>query len=146
MLLRGKAAGSVEPMVQNAEEPEEDASLRRMLWIAIFVAVTVAASLAVYLLSRPPNRHLEPTPYDNLISQLRASMSEEDVLALFRSASDGNARAEVKAYDEPSGGESRRVITYRIGSEEPLKVRLGGPTGHTAAEWCYRDHCYDNIE
>jgi hypothetical protein len=146
MLLRGKAASSVEPLVETAEEPDEDASLKRMLWIVIFVSVTVAASLSVYLLSRPANRHLEPTPYDTLIGQLRASMSEEDVLALFRSAGDGNARAEVKAYDEVSAGTSRRIITYKIGSEEPLKVRLGGPTGHTAAEWCYRDHCYDNID
>ncbi len=117
-----------------------------MLWIAIFVAATVAASLAVYLLARPANRHLEPTPYDNLIGELRATMSEEDVLALFRSVSDGNPRAEVKAYDEVSPSGSRRVISYRIGSDEPLKVRMGGPTGDTAAEWCYRDHCYDNIE
>jgi hypothetical protein len=146
MLLPGGTASSVEPLVQNAEGPEEDADLRRMLWIVIFVAATVAASLSVYLLSRPANRHLEPTPYDTLIGQLRTSMSEEDVMSLFRSASDGNARAEVKAYDEVSAGKSRRVITYKIGSDEPLKVRLGGPTGHTAAEWCYRDHCYDNIE
>jgi hypothetical protein len=102
MLLREKAASSVDPMVQNAEEPDEDASIKRMLWIVIFVAATVAASLSVYLLSRPANRHPEPTPYDTLIGQLRASMSEDDVLSLFRSASEGNARAEVKAYDEVS--------------------------------------------
>jgi hypothetical protein len=146
MLLRGRAASSVEPLVQTADEPDEDADLRRMLWIVIFVAATVAASLSVYLLSRPANRHSEPTPYDTLIGQLRASMSEDDVMSLFRSASDGNARAEVKAYDEVSAGAKWRVLTYKIGSEEPLKVRLGGPSGHTAAEWCYRDHCYDNIE
>ena len=143
MLLPGKTAGAVEPPVQNVDELDESANRKRLFWIALFVAVTVAASLSVYLFWRPPNRHLEPTPYDNLIGQLRANMSEEDVLALFKQASDGNVRAEVKSYDEPSFSGSRHVISYRIGSDEPLKVRMGGPTGRTAAEWCYRDHCHD---
>ena len=143
MLLRGKTARAIEPQVQNIDEPEESTNRKRLVWIAIFVAATVAASLAVYLFWRPPNRHFEPTPYDNLIGQLRRTMSEEDVLALFRSASDGNARADVKTFDEPSFNRARHVISYRIGSDEPLKVRIGGPTGRTAAEWCYRDHCHD---
>ena len=145
MSLPGKAAGAVDPLVQ-VEGPEEDSGRKRVAWIAIFVLATVTASLAAYLLWRPANRHPDPTPYDSLIVQLRVSMSEEDVLFLFRSAGDGNARAEIKAYDELSEGGRRRVISYRIGSEEPLTIRMGGQTGRTAAEWCYRDHCYDNIE
>jgi hypothetical protein len=146
MLSSGKTTGSGESLVQVAEEFEEGSSRKRMAWIAVFVILTVAASLAAYLLWRPANRHLEPTPYEALISQLRKDMSADDVLALFRSASDGNARAEVKAYDELSASGPRHVVSYRIGSEEPLTVRLGGPGGRTATEWCYRDHCYDNIE
>jgi hypothetical protein len=140
MLLPGNTA------VQDADETDEATSRRRLVWIVGFVTLTVAASLSVYLFWRPPNRHFEPTPYDSLIGELRANMSEEDVLALFRSASEGNARAEVKAYDESSPGGSRRVISYRIGSDEPLKVLLGGASRRTAAEWCYRDHCHDDIE
>jgi hypothetical protein len=146
MPLPGKTAGPLDPLVQVAEEPEDDSGRERVAWIVIFVLATVTASLAAYLLWRPANRHPEPTPYDKLIGQLRASMSEEDVLSLFRSAGDGNARAEIKAYDELSAGGRRHVISYRIGAEEPLTVHLGGQTGRTAAEWCYRDHCYDNIE
>ena len=140
MLLPGNTA------VQNADEIDEATNRKRLVWIVGFVTLTVAASLSVYLFWRPPNRHMEPTPYDSLIGELRANMSEEDVLALFRSASEGNARAEVKAYDEPSLGGSRRVISYRIGSDEPLKVLLGGASRRTAAAWCYRDNCHDDIE
>jgi hypothetical protein len=146
MSLLWKVAALVEPQVQAVEEPDEAVDRQRMLGIAIFVLLSVAVSLSVYLLMRPPNRHLEPTPYDTLISQLRTSMSEEDVLALFRSASAGTSRAEFGASDEISPSGRRRVVSYRIGSDEPLTVRLGGRTGRTAAEWCYRDHCHDNIE
>jgi hypothetical protein len=146
MVLPGKPARPGEPLVQTAEEAEESTNREGLGWIALFVVATVVACLTVYLLQRPANRHFEPTPYDTLIPKLRSNMSEDDVLALFRSASDGNARAEIKAYDEVSKSGPRRVITYRTGSDEPLKVRLGGSTGQTAAEWCYRDHCHDNID
>ena len=76
MLLPGNTA------VQDADETDEATSRRRLVWIVGFVTLTVAASLSVYLFWRPPNRHFEPTPYDNLIGQLRADMSEEDVLAI----------------------------------------------------------------
>jgi hypothetical protein len=140
MLLPGNTA------VQNADETDEATNRKRLVWIVGFVILTVAASQSVYRFWRPPNRHVEPTPYDSLIGELRVNMSEEDVLALFRSASEGNTRAEVKAYDEPSPGGSRRVISYRIGSDEPLKVLLGSPSRRTSTEWCYRDHCHEDIE
>jgi hypothetical protein len=146
MSLPGKRVFSVEPLVQTAEEPDARANRKHILSVAIFVLSSVAVSSVVYLLTRPPNRHLDPTPYDSLISQLRSSMPEDDVLALFRSASEGTARAEFRAYDEISSSGKRRVITYRIGSDEPLTVKLGGPTGRTVSEWCYRDNCHDDIE
>lgn len=132
----------VEPLYEAIEEPEDDANRARLLGIVAFVTVVAIASLAVYLWMRPPNRHSEPTPYDQIISQLRTSMSEDDVMALFRTSNENGARGEYSATAEGA----QRVLVYRLQDDEPLRVKLGGPRGQTVAEWCYRDHCYDNIE
>ncbi|UWZ82057.1 hypothetical protein [Occallatibacter riparius] len=137
--------GKTEGAARSVDELEEGTNRKRIVWIALFVTATVAACLSVYLSWRPLNRHPDPTPYDSLIGQLRANMSEDDILALFRQASDGNVRAEVRSFDEPASKGGRHVISYGIGSDDPLKVRFGGPAGRTPTQWCYRDQC-DKIE
>lgn len=134
------------PVESVFEEPEEIAARGRFLGMMAFVAGIAIASLAVYLWMRPANRHLEPTPYDTIISQLRSNMSEDDVMALFRAANENGGRGDLSAYDETIDGTMRRVVSYRLDNDEPLRVRMGGSQRLTVAEWCYRDHCHDNIE
>ena len=146
MMPPAKAEAVFEPRDKFAEEPDDRANLRRMFWLTAFVVFSVAASLTAYLWLRQPNRHLEPTPYDSLISQLRKNMSEEDVLALFHAANENSGRSEISAYDLPSADGNLRVVSYKLDTDSPLTVRLGGSTGRTVVEWCYRDHCHDNVE
>jgi hypothetical protein len=117
-----------------------------MLASVVFVVAVAAMSLTVYLALRPPNRHLEPTPYDGIVSELRKTMSQGDVMDLFRSASEGVQRGEIGQYDEAAATGNHHVLTYRIGNEEPLKVRFSAEDGHPLTDWCFRDHCHDNIE
>ncbi len=136
----------IEASADQWDEPDERANRNRMLALVAFVSLVAGASLLVYLSLRPPNRHLEPTPYDGIVSQLRKTMTEAEVLELFRAAGEGVARGEVAQYDETPDVGSHHVLTYRIGSEEPLKVRFNADNGHALNDWCFRDHCYDNIE
>src|SRR6185437_9419650 len=140
--MSGRAVLPVESVLDAVEEDEDRANRARFWVMTVFVAVFAGASLSVYLWLRPPNRHFEPTPYDAIISQLRSNMTEDDVLAIFRNAKDGVSRAEYSASDETTTTGTRRVLAYKVGADDPLRVRLGGPSGHTVAEWCYGDHCY----
>jgi hypothetical protein len=143
--MSGRAALTVQPV--EALDDSDDRSNPAQFWaMALFVAAFAAVSLSAYLWLRPPNRHQEPTPYDAIISQLRSTMTEDDVLAIYRNAKDGNPRAAYSASDETIPSGPRRVLVFKLGADDPLTVRLGGPSGNTVAEWCYEDHCYNNIE
>jgi hypothetical protein len=144
--MSGRAALPVEPVPEPVDEAEDCANPARFWAMILFVAVFAAASLSVYLWLRPPNRHFEPTPYDAIISQLRSNMTEDDVLAIFRNARDGVSRADYSASYETTPTGTRRVLAFKVGGDAPLRVRLGGLSGNTVAEWCYRDHCHSNIE
>src|SRR4051812_1239426 len=132
--MSGRAALPVQPVFEPVEESEDRAGRVRFWVMALFVALFAAASLAVYLWMRPANRHFEPTPYEGIITQLRSNMTESDVLTIFRNAKDGVSRADYSAFDETAAGRTRRVLAYRVGVDDPLKVRLGGPAGNTVAE------------
>jgi hypothetical protein len=144
--MSGRASLSVERVLEAIDEAEDRANRARFWVMTVFVALFAGASLSVYVWMRPPNRHFEPTPYDGIISQLRSHMTEDDVLAIYRNAKDGNSRADYSASDETTTSGTRRVLAFKLGADDPLKVRLGGPSGNTVSEWCYRDHCYNNIE
>jgi hypothetical protein len=144
--MSGRAALPVQPVPEELEDSDDRANPARFWVITAFVAAFAATSLSAYLYVRPPNRHFEPTPYEGIISQLRSNMTEDDVLAIYRNAKDGNPRADYSASDETTTSGTRRVLAFKLGADDPLRVRLGGPSGDTVSEWCYRDHCYKNIE
>lgn len=127
------------------DQAEEMADRKRFLYIILFVSAFTFVSLAVYLLLRPHNRHLELTPYENLISQLRSGMSEPDVVALFKNSIENGVPAEIATYDKLDSSGSRHVVAYRLRGDEPLEARFAAGGGGRIAEWCYRDHCHDNI-
>ena len=141
--MQRSASAIVEPHVELLEDPDERANRRRLLSIVLFVVAFATVSLAVYLFLRPPNRHLEQTPYDEVIAQLRKTMSEQEVTSLMRSFQEAGQRGELSTYDEPGPAGPRRVVVFQLVSDEPLAVKL---QGNSVVEWCYRDHCYDNIE
>jgi len=144
--MSGRATLPVQPAFEALEDSDERTNPARFWIMTVFVAAFATASLSAYVWLRPPNRHLEPTPYDGIISQLRSQMTEEDVLAIYRNAKDGVPRADYSAFDETTTTGTYRVLAFKVGADEPLEVRLGGPTGNTIAEWCYKDHCYNNID
>ena len=133
----------VEPHVELHEEADEQANRRRLVSIVLFVVAFATVSLVIYLFLRPPNRHLEQTPYDDVIAQLRKSMSEQEVTSLMRSFQEAGQRGDLSAYDETGPTGPRRVVMFKVASDEALAVKL---QGNSVVEWCYRDHCYDNIE
>ncbi len=133
----------IESHVHVLDEPEDEANRKRFFSIILFVVAFATVSLLVYLFLRPPNRHLEQTPYDGMIAQLRTNMSEQDVMALFRSFQESGQRGDLSTYDESVAGGARRVVVFKLLSDEPLAVKL---QGRSVVEWCYRDHCHDNIE
>lgn len=134
---------AVESVYYTPDEAEDLANRKRLLYIILLVSVFTAVSLAVYLFLRPHNRHLEPTPYDEVIGQLRTPMSQPDVLAIFKANIQSGQQAEVSTYDKVYAEGARHIVAYRLRGDEPLEVRFAA--SGRIAEWCYRDHCHDNI-
>lgn len=127
------------------DEAEEEANRKRFLYIILFVSAFTFVSLAAYLFLRPHNRHLELTPYENVISQFRSGMSEPDVMALFKASIESGIPAEIATYDKSDSGGLRHIVAYRLRGDEPLEVQFATGRGSQIDEWCYRDHCHDNI-
>ncbi|HKF50589.1 MAG TPA: hypothetical protein VKB38_24710 [Terracidiphilus sp.] len=144
--MHGKSEMWAEPSTDGMDEFDYARSRRDWLRIFTIVGVVVAVSLILYRILHEPNRHLEATPYDRVISQLRASMSQQDVLNLFKEDSEVARGGEISSYDEPSADGAHRVLVYKLGPDDPLTVKFGGVKGDALREWCYRDHCHDNID
>lgn len=144
--MAGNDVKWVEPSTGGMDEFDDEQRRRDWVRILTIVGVILVISLGLYRFLHEPNRHLEATPYDRIISQLRTRMSQQDVLNLFKEDSEAGHYGEISFYDEPSSDGAHRVLMYKIGPDDPLTVRFGGAKGLTLKEWCYRDHCHDNID
>lgn len=133
------------PSLNPVDEAEDRSNRMRALMCFLFVCAFTSVSLAVYLAWRPHNRHLEPTPYDGIISQLRPGMSEQDVLALFKAASQDQRTGEFAVYPEVDGSGTHDVVAYRNGKDEPLEVRFSVGDRVRLTQWCYSGQCHDHI-
>lgn len=133
------------PSLNPVDEAEDKSNRTRAIMIILFVCAFTGVSIAVYLLCRPHNRHLEPTPYEDIISQLRPNMSERDVLALFKAHSQDREAGEFAVYPELDGDGTHNVVAYRNGKDEPLEVRFSVGDRVRLLEWCYSGQCHDHV-